>query len=154
DGGAPHDVDEVIDGALSVLEEVEQGQDELAVLGQQFGELLGIEGRRAAGRRNDLIGFSHRWWLLCEGFDNPMIRIIARRSRHRSCQLSTKPGTSSPPAAGKARRSSPILRDTSVESYLPVHRALPGGPAPRPGPSRPRRWATRERPGESDNHRP
>jgi Transposase IS66 family len=95
DGGTAHDVDEVVEGALGVLEEVEQGQDELAVLGQQLGELLGIEGRWTAGRRNDLIGFGHRWWLVCEGFDDPMIRIIERRSRHRSCQLSTKPGTSS-----------------------------------------------------------
>jgi hypothetical protein len=47
DGGAPHDVDEVVDGALGVLDEVEQGQDELAVLRQQ----LGIGGRRTAGRR-------------------------------------------------------------------------------------------------------
>ena len=46
DGGAAHDVDEVVDGALGVLDEVEQGQEELAVLGQQLGELLGIEGRR------------------------------------------------------------------------------------------------------------
>ena len=84
DGGATHDVDKVVDGALGVLEEVEQRQDELAVVGQQVGELLGIEGRRTARGRNDLIGFGHRWWLLCEGFDNPMIRIIERRSRHRS----------------------------------------------------------------------
>src|SRR5262249_50332910 len=102
DGGAPHDVDEVIEGALGVLEEVQQRQDELAVLGQQLGELLGIEDRRTVRRRNDLIGFGHRWWLLCKGFDNPMIRIIERRSRHRSSQLSTKPGTSStwPPLRG------------------------------------------------------
>ena len=98
DGGAAHDVDEVVEGALGVLEEVEQWQNELAVLGQQVGDPLGIQGRRAAWWWNDLVGFGHRWWLLCKGFGNPMIRIIERRSRHRSCQLSTKPGTSS--AAG------------------------------------------------------
>ena len=67
----------------------------------------------AAGRRNDLIGFGHRWWLLCEGFDNPMIRIIERRSRHRSCQLSTKPGTSSVYSRGT---------DTSIGKSFPLSR--------------------------------
>ena len=80
---------------MGVLEEVEQWQNELAVLGQQVGDPLGIQGRRAAWWWNDLVGFGHRWWLLCKGFGNPMIRIIECRSRHRSCQLSTKPGTSS-----------------------------------------------------------
>ena len=49
DGGAAHDVDEVVEGALGVLEEVEQRQDELAILGQQVGDPLGIEGRRLPG---------------------------------------------------------------------------------------------------------
>ncbi len=65
-----------VDGALSVFEEFKQAQKQLAVLGQQLGHALRIEVRRTAGPWNDLIGFGHRWWLLCRGFDNPMIRII------------------------------------------------------------------------------
>jgi hypothetical protein len=103
--GAPHDVDEGVEGALGVLEEVAQRKMELAVLGQQPGERMGIEGRRTAGRRNNLIRSGYRLWLLREGFDNPMIRITEPRSRHRSCQPSTKPGTSSPfqPGEGKSK---------------------------------------------------
>lgn len=83
DGGAAHDVDEIVEGALGVFDEVEEGQDELAILCQEIGDPLGVQGRGAAWWWNDLVGFGHRWWLLCEGFDNPMIRIIERRSRHR-----------------------------------------------------------------------
>ena len=49
DGGAAHDVDEVVEGALGVLEEVEQWQNELAVLGQQVGDPLGIQGAELPG---------------------------------------------------------------------------------------------------------
>ena len=71
DGGAAHDVDEVVDGGLGVLDEVEHGQEELAVLGQDLGELPGIERWRGCRRVNDVVAFGHRWWLLCKGRKTP-----------------------------------------------------------------------------------
>jgi hypothetical protein len=76
-----NDVDDVVEGALGVLEEVEQRQDDSAVLGQQVGDPPGIQGHGATWWWNDLVGFGHRWWPLCKGFDNPMICLIERRSR-------------------------------------------------------------------------
>jgi hypothetical protein len=67
DGSPSHDVDEVVDGGLSVLDEIEHGEEELAVLGQDLGEGLGIERRGAVRQGNDLVALSHRWWLLCKG---------------------------------------------------------------------------------------
>ena len=67
DGGAAHDVDEVVDGGLGVLDQVEHGQEELAVLGEDVGEGGGIERGRAVLGGNDVVAFSHRWWLLCKG---------------------------------------------------------------------------------------
>ena len=49
DGGPAHDVDEVIDGGLGVLDQVEHGQQELAVLGEETGE--GWRNRAQAGCR-------------------------------------------------------------------------------------------------------
>lgn len=37
DGGAAHDLDEVVDGGLSVLAQVEHGEQRLAVVGQNLG---------------------------------------------------------------------------------------------------------------------
>ena len=71
DGGPAHDVDQVVDGDLGVLDEVEHGQQELAVLGQDLGELPGIERAAAVGEGNDVVAFRHRWWLLCEGSKTP-----------------------------------------------------------------------------------
>jgi hypothetical protein len=67
DGGASHDVDEVVDGGLGVLDEIEYGEEELAILGQDLGETLGIDRRGAVREGDDPVALSHRWWLLCEG---------------------------------------------------------------------------------------
>ena len=50
DGGPAHDVDEVVDGDLGVLDEVEHGEEELAVLGQDPGEALGSSAEGLSGR--------------------------------------------------------------------------------------------------------
>jgi hypothetical protein len=50
---------------------VEQGQQELAVLGQDFGELLGIERAAAVGAGDDVVRLGHRWWLLYKGTKTP-----------------------------------------------------------------------------------
>ncbi len=50
-GGTSHDVDEVVDGARGVLDQIEQGQEELTVLGEEPGQLPRIKrGSRVRGR--------------------------------------------------------------------------------------------------------
>lgn len=66
DGVTAQDVDEVIDGAPGVLEQVEHGQEELAVPSEDLGRAPGIERGEAAGVENDVLGLRHRWWLLCK----------------------------------------------------------------------------------------
>jgi hypothetical protein len=67
DGGPSHDVDEVVDGDLGVLDEVEHRHEELAVLGEDLGEALVIERRRTVRKGDDLVALSHRCWLQCKG---------------------------------------------------------------------------------------
>ena len=47
-----------------MLDEVEQGQQELTLLGEESGELGGIERGSSVGSVDDLIASGHRWWLL------------------------------------------------------------------------------------------
>jgi hypothetical protein len=71
DGGAAHDVDEVVNGGLGVLDLIEHGEQKLAVLGQEVGKSLGIERAAAVGTRDNVVRFGHRWWFLCEGNETP-----------------------------------------------------------------------------------
>jgi hypothetical protein len=46
---------------------MKHGPKELAVLGKNSGELLGIKPGWSVRERNDVVAFRHRWWHLCEG---------------------------------------------------------------------------------------
>mgnify|MGYP006908241901 CR=1 FL=1 len=64
DGGPAHDVDEVIDGALGLLDKVEHGEQQLAVLGEEGCELFGVREGVVGVVGNDLVALVHRWWFL------------------------------------------------------------------------------------------
>ncbi len=67
DRGPPHDVDKVVESALGILDQVEHGQEELAVLGKEIRKDGGIENGGRVGVGHDVVTFQHRWWLLCKG---------------------------------------------------------------------------------------
>ena len=72
DGGPSHDVNEVIDGVLGGVEEIEQRQKQLADFGQSLGEWQGLEGCFLFILIDDVVVFRHRWWFLGHGFlDTP-----------------------------------------------------------------------------------
>ena len=57
------DVDEVFDSGLGVVEEIQQGQDQLAVLGQDLSEWPGLKGFAAVITADDMVVVRHRWRL-------------------------------------------------------------------------------------------
>jgi hypothetical protein len=66
DGGPSHDVDQVIDGGLGVLDDVEHRQQEFTALCQDLGEAIGSECRDAVPKRNGVVALNRRRWLLRE----------------------------------------------------------------------------------------
>src|SRR5690606_42100417 len=60
-------IDQIIDRTLRLLDELHKWQDELSVLGEQAGDLARVGQPARVGRRNNLVRFVHRWWLLSGG---------------------------------------------------------------------------------------
>ncbi len=63
DRGPAHHVDEVVYGILSGFEQIEHGQDKLAIPGDHLGERLRLEGLGAVIAADDVVTFRYRWWL-------------------------------------------------------------------------------------------
>lgn len=51
--------------------QIEHGQEQLAVFGQQVGESLGIEVLAAVGVGKDMVTSRYRWWPICRGLKTP-----------------------------------------------------------------------------------
>jgi hypothetical protein len=86
---------EVVDGDLGVRDQVEHGEEDLAVLGEEAGQCGGIGLVRGVLPGNDVVVFGHRWWLLCGIYDIPMIRDHRSPEPSPIFQPSTMAGTSS-----------------------------------------------------------
>ena len=57
----PHHVDQLVDSTLGLFDEVEHRQEQLTILGEKRREFFRVE---IGIRRDDLVAFRHRWWLL------------------------------------------------------------------------------------------
>jgi hypothetical protein len=62
-----HHIDQIIDGTLRLLDEVQQRQDQLPLLGQQTRDRAGVGQPVRVVSGNNLIRLIHRWWLLSGG---------------------------------------------------------------------------------------
>ena len=67
DGCPSHYVNDFVEAGLGRDEKIEQGWDELAILGEEFGDSLAVEVGLTAKRRDDLVSFRHRRWLQGQG---------------------------------------------------------------------------------------
>ena len=64
DGRPTHHVNQLVDGTLGLLDEIEHRQQELTLPSEKRRKIFRFEVRI---RRDNLIAFRHRWWLLFWG---------------------------------------------------------------------------------------